>query len=123
MTFRNTMMMTGVSNDMVKLKVIRPYKIRGEASCARCDLSYSKRDYNILYKNEKLVYFDITLGAKTRLICHDCFYKFLRKKSESIEYKDFEVEVKDGNKKFTIKVTNQPDDDSGFLIWVKSLRS
>ena len=115
--------MTGVSNDMVKLKVIRPYKIRGEASCARCDLSYSKRDYNILYKNEKLVYFDITFAQKTRLICHDCFYKFLRKKSKSVQYEDFEVEVKDGNKKFIITVTNHPEDDSGFLLWTKSLRS
>ena len=115
--------MTGVSNDMVKLKVIRPYKIRGEASCARCDLSYSKRDYKILYENEKLVYFDITFAQKTKLICHDCFYKFLRKKSQSVQYEDFEVEVKDGNKKFIITVTNHPEDDSGFLLWTKSLRS
>lgn len=111
-------MLTGVNNDMVKLKVIRPYKFKGEASCERCDLSYSKRDYGILYKAQKLVYFDITIKDRTRLICHDCFYKFLKKKSEEIGYKDFSVEVKDANKTFTITVTNKPesDENSDFLI-------
>jgi hypothetical protein len=112
------MMMTGVNNDMVQLKVIRPYKIKGDVSCARCDLSYSKRDYNILYKNEKLVYFDITLKEKTRLICHDCFYKFLKVKSQNENDEDFAVQVTDGNKKFIITVTNKLDDDdeNGFLL-------
>ena len=112
------MMTTGVNNDMVKLKVIRPYKTKGEVSCERCDLSYSKRDYDILYKGKKLVYFDITIKEKTRLICHDCFYKFLKKKSTEVNYEDFEVQVIDGNKKFVIMVTNNTDEegDSGFLL-------
>ena len=112
-------MMTGVNNDMVQLKVIRPYRIKGEASCDRCDLTYSKRDYDILYKGKKLVYFDITIGDKTRFICHDCFYKYLKKKSKSIGYEDFHVEVKDANKTFIITVTNnlpEEDEDGDFLL-------
>ena len=112
------MMLTGVNNDMVQLTVIRPYKIKGEASCERCDLSYSKRDYNILYKAQKLVYFNITMNDKTRFICHDCFYKFLKKKSVEIGHEDFHVEIKDANKKFVITVTNRlnDEDNSDFLL-------
>ena len=113
------MMLTGVNNDMVKLTVIRPYKIKGEASCERCHLSYPKRDYDILYRAQKLVYFNITINDKTRFICHDCFYKFLKKKSIEIGHEDFCGEIKDANKKFVITVTNRLDDEednSDFLL-------
>ena len=112
--------MTSVNNDMIVVKVVRPYKIKGEAVCEKCALTYSKKHYDILYKSDKLLYLDITLNGKTRLICHDCFYKFLKKKAMRSS-KEVKVMVHDGHKKFVMTVTpyNDPREggnDDAFLL-------
>tara|TARA_B110001454_G_C12669183_1_gene412956 strand:- start:66 stop:401 length:336 start_codon:yes stop_codon:yes gene_type:complete len=111
--------MTSVNNSMIVVKVIRPYKIKGEAICEKCSLAYSKKHYDTLYKHDKLVYLDITIKDKTRLICHDCFYKFLKKKSRQTK-REVTIRVIDGNKRFNMIVTPYADeadaDDNTFLL-------
>jgi len=111
--------MTSVNNSMILVKVIRPYKIKGEATCDKCALSYSKKHYDILYKHDKLIYLDITIKDKTYFVCNDCFYKFLKKKAHRRQ-DGVTIRVIDGNKKFNMTVTPYSDqaegDDNTFLL-------
>ena len=61
---------------MLQAEVIDPSKRKSKLCCSRCSLSYSPRDYKILYENEKLAFFKLNLPPESKkLYCHDCVYK------------------------------------------------
>ena len=45
----------------------------------KCGLKYSVKDYQILYDNKKLMYFDASsiLVKSKSIICHDCLFKHI----------------------------------------------
>lgn len=56
--------------------IIRPKKKKGKITCCSCKISYSEKDYGILFDNKKIIYFRFKLkGSKTKKIyCHECLY-------------------------------------------------
>ena len=61
---------------MLKAEIIDPFKRKSKASCSRCSLAYSARDYLILYQSEKLAFFKAKFPPERKKIyCHDCLYK------------------------------------------------
>ena len=62
---------------MTTAKIIDPFKRKTRVTCSSCELSYTARNYEILYENEKLAFFKIKLfgmGPRQKTYCHDCFY-------------------------------------------------
>jgi len=61
---------------MLIAEIIDPFKRKAKLACSTCDLSYSARDYKILYENEKLAFFKIKFPKQRKKIyCHNCLYK------------------------------------------------
>ena len=54
--------------------------------CDVCEIEYSLADYQILKDNKKLVYFSAQLPEEEPfLLCHDCFFKKIKKISKGEE--------------------------------------
>ena len=63
---------------MTTAKIIDPFKRKARTTCSACELSYTARNYKILYENEKLAFFKIKLfglGNRKKTYCHGCLYK------------------------------------------------
>jgi len=61
---------------MIKAKIIDPNPRKSRVTCFSCGLSYTARNYVILYENEKLAFFKMKLPPlRVRVYCHDCLYK------------------------------------------------
>lgn len=86
---------------MIKAKIINPKTRKTKVICCRCDLSYSARNYKILYENEKLAFFKMGLPEKpVKIYCHGCIYKeissymkFLKKIRLEMELIDHSVSL------------------------------
>lgn len=86
---------------MIKAKIINPETRKTKVACSRCDLSYSARNYKILYENEKLAFFKMGLPEKqVKIYCHSCIYKevssymkFLKKIRLEMELIDHSVSL------------------------------
>ena len=64
----------------LKAKIIDPNNRKTRVTCSECGLSYSARNYKILYENEKLAFFKMKLpNQKTKIFCHDCLHKVIHK--------------------------------------------
>ena len=64
----------------LKAQIIDPNKRKTRVTCSECGMSYSARNYKILYDNEKLAFFKMKLpNEKTRTFCHDCLHKVVYK--------------------------------------------
>ena len=100
-------MMTSVNNNMIDVRVIRSYRVKNAIKCEGCGLSYSKKHYEILFKSKKLVYFDVTSDQddESEIICHDCFFRYLTKKSALEDGEPFEINFIDGHKRTTMGLT------------------
>ena len=60
----------------LEAKIIDPNKRKSRVRCSACELSYSARNYKILYENEKLAFFKMKLpNQRMKIYCHDCLYK------------------------------------------------
>ncbi len=65
---------------MLRAEIVDPTKRKAKIRCFVCSLSYSAKDYKILYENEKLAFFKIKLPEQRKKIhCHDCLYKSIVK--------------------------------------------
>jgi len=61
---------------MLMAQIIDPLKRKSKITCPTCGLSYSARDYLILYEAEKLAFFKMKLpNQRKKNYCHDCLYK------------------------------------------------
>jgi len=91
---------------MLKAKTIRPTTCKGkEICCEGCEISYSKRDYNILFKAKKISYFDFLDNT----VCHDCFYKTCRRIAVKEGLPKIKVELTDWRKKMTLNIPVEKD--------------
>ena len=62
--------------EMIKAKIINSETRKSRVTCSMCDLSYTARNYGILYRNEKLAFFKIKFpNDRKKIYCHDCLYK------------------------------------------------
>ena len=54
-------------------KTIDPKTRKSRITCCECGLSYSARNYDILYENEKLAFFKVKpLKGRSKIQCHTC---------------------------------------------------
>ena len=62
---------------MLTAVTIDPKTRKSKITCFKCNLSYSARDYKLLYSGKKLAYFRYKplMYRRQRVLCHDCFYK------------------------------------------------
>ena len=61
---------------MIKAKIINSAVRKTRVTCSSCKLSYTARNYAILYENEKLAFFKMKLpDDKMKTYCHDCLYR------------------------------------------------
>ena len=61
----------------LKAMLINSAQRKARITCYRCDLSYTARNYDILYGSEKLAYFKFKPIAfkRSKTFCHDCMHK------------------------------------------------
>ena len=65
---------------MLTAQIVDPFKRKAKIKCFACGLSYSGKDYGILYQNEKLAFFKIKFPEQRKKIyCHECLYKTIVK--------------------------------------------
>ena len=81
---------------MLRAEIVDPTKRKAKIACAVCDMSYSARDYKILYENEKLAFFKIKLNKQRKKThCHDCLYKSVIKEMGPLPYIELEMVTMD----------------------------
>ena len=88
---------------MLKTTVINHKRTtRKRIKCIKCSLEYSKKDYGVLYENQKLAYF--TFPPRSRnIFCHECFYNEMFSISEERE-REIKILVQDGKNRYTINI-------------------
>jgi hypothetical protein len=87
---------------MQKATTINAATRKSKITCHNCSLSYSARDYGLLYDSKKLAYFKYkpVNYKRQRVMCHDCFYK---KTIESMGERDkLEVEIITGENEIIV---------------------
>lgn len=61
---------------VIELRLLHPHRTRKRKfACASCGMTYSLRDYKILYDNQKISYFIDENNPKEGRVCHDCLYR------------------------------------------------
>ena len=60
----------------LKATLVDSEKRKTRITCYRCELSYTARNYDILFESRKLAYFKFKpIGFKRpKLFCHDCMH-------------------------------------------------
>ena len=82
---------------ILDLKLIHPHETRKRKFvCVECGLSYSLRDYRVLFDNRKISYFSEEKKPHLR-ICHDCLLSFAAKKKEEMGVKKLYVRLDIGD--------------------------
>lgn len=89
---------------MFRAEVINPENRKRSIKCSSCGISYTPRDYKILYENKKLVYFKY----KNKIYCHECLYKIL---SDHAQGKNITFVIKIDDYEFKCKF--EPDKTLG----------
>lgn len=69
---------------MLEAEIIPSSKARKKIFCDDCLLSYSQREYGLLHKSKKLVYFSFIFpGTFCKVtLCHACLFKNLKEISK-----------------------------------------
>jgi len=97
----------------LRAEVLRPFTRKTKKfNCELCSLSYSRKQYKILYDSKKLAYFFLyTLPHQDdpSLLCHDCFTRILMGICADAGLPQIKVLCKDGRKKFILDVEFNPD--------------
>ena len=86
--------------------------------CDKCEIEYSLDDYQVLKDNQKLVYFSSQLLEEDSfLLCHDCFFKKIKKISKGEE--EVRMKVISGDNEIVMSFTpnemlpEEDDDEDG----------
>ena len=66
---------------MIQIKSVNPFSRKSKIKCGFCGLTYSSRDYRILWEERKVLYFKIQLPSQKRwrIVCHGCLLQVLKK--------------------------------------------
>lgn len=79
---------------MVELKLIQPQKAkRRRFSCVACEMTYSLRDYRILYDHHKISYF-FDENNPVGVICHNCIEDVALNTKKELGVKKIYVKLK-----------------------------
>ena len=83
---------------MLKATTIDPNERKSKITCFACGLSYSARDYLLLYESKKLAYFKYRPSdfKRQRVFCHNCFYKSTFDAMDELSEMDVEMTTLDG---------------------------
>ena len=81
---------------------------KSRIACSRCKLSYTARNYRILYDNQKLAFFKTTYKSQDRKrgkrrwknMCHDCVFEYAR--AIAMEYGEEYIRVRIKSKDGTV---------------------
>ncbi len=102
---------------MVEIFVINPKDRKRKIDCCACDMSYSIKDYAILFENEKLIYFKYK-GPKEKshkIYCHNCLLASIQK---DYPFDEIPLTIIDDNYEYFCRyytVESDNEDDSDFL--------
>lgn len=78
----------------LKAKIVNPDLRKSKISCFGCDLSYNSKEYKILYENEKLAFFKMSLPKKrSKIYCHGCLYKEIYSQMGYLKEMSLEMEL------------------------------
>lgn len=89
-----------VNYETIPTRIIRPSK-RGakELCCSFCKISYSSEDYEILFANKKIVYFNFLYknkkADKKNVICHDCLFNICHELIKDLDLDGVVIYVRD----------------------------
>ncbi len=105
----------------VKLEVnllrLEDFKHKRIVRCNVCDLSYSVKDYDSLFKSQKLIYFNVPFFKKGKNnLCHTCLRKEVLKLNDG---KPIIVFVKDKRDGVKFKCKFYPEEDGTDLGGIK----
>ena len=107
---------------MIEATVVYPKDRKTKMECSWCELSYPIRDYDILFENQKLIYFKskcliktipkgsaainkyITSMRRPKIYCHDCMFEFAKKIGEILETDEIKVKIFAKNEIYICKV-------------------
>jgi len=66
---------------VLEIILIDPDKRKRAIKCSECGLSYSAKDYRVLYDNKKLIFFKFKFpNRKTyKTFCHSCIVEYIHK--------------------------------------------
>ena len=85
--------------------------------CDKCEIEYSLDDYQVLKDSRKLVYFSSQfLEEDSFLLCHDCFFKKIKKISRGEE--EVRMRVVSGDNEIVMEFVPTemlPEDDDDYL--------
>lgn len=65
--------------------IIAPPKRKTKLRCALCKIEYASKDYSILFKSKKIIYFNFSEKKEKKIVCHDCLYSIMREKKTKNE--------------------------------------
>ena len=114
---------------MLKARVIRPHSrakgiitAKGLPSdaivfkCGGCvNANYSRKDYRILYENDKLCYFKTALTkAEDVILCQNCFSKRLAILLDASGQGRLDVEIIDGREKHIMNIAFEDEGPADF---------
>ena len=60
--------------------IIAPSKRKNKLRCILCKIEYAPKDYSVLFKSKKIIYFNFLEEKKKKIICHECLYSTMRDK-------------------------------------------
>jgi len=88
----------------MQAKSIRPEKNKKRVTCTCCNLSYTAREYSILFDNKKLVYFRLKTPEKRRtsVLCHSCLFETVAKRCG--DKKHIKLKITDGDTQYSCKI-------------------
>lgn len=59
---------------MFVAEIINAESRKRKITCSSCGIAYSARDYQLLYKSKKIIYFKYD----KKIFCHECLYKKIK---------------------------------------------
>ena len=91
----------------MEAKAIRPEKNKKRVNCECCNLSYTAREYSILFENKKLAYFRLKTPKKrkTEVLCHGCLFNKVSAHCGKKEY--IKLKIIDGETKYSCRVYSE----------------
>lgn len=96
---------------MLTAYVISPDERKRALKCAECGLTYSVKDYDLLYSNQKLIYFKFKSpnSKRSKIYCHECILKAMAASEPTKE----ELKIKIITKHWEFICTYYPNEIDG----------
>tara|TARA_R100000008_G_scaffold74613_1_gene53505 strand:- start:244 stop:579 length:336 start_codon:yes stop_codon:yes gene_type:complete len=102
---------------VVEVEVINPKDRKRALKCCDCGMTYSIKDYQLLFDSEKLIYFKYKSpkDKRAKIYCHGCLLKAIRK---DYPLDEIPLKIKDSEYEYICRYYTHDiddDDDDNFL--------